>query len=427
MTTPTPDPETLDRFISCANCGTYSRLVVCGKCGRETESGILPLDSPLRHQSLASPSVARDAWVSDGGKHEHCAFCGNHRIAGTEGQHADDCAAVARDAAPDLDTPVSLADAINRLRSLVRSEAGHIAYFDDELNYVVEAAKRSRDAAPETTHRSKWCRTGKDAESHGWCANRNTDETRCKCPCHRLKPRNHASIKAWLTPDAPACEQHGVMVADDDSGRSWHCAVCSNTEPPSTGPRDAAPGCIACGEANQGGYEVENGPGPFCATCWDKLAEACVARDAGPETKNEGLREATTTGDFAGAPEHFRTDGGGLRTLRSVVTEGRGPRDASFSAESLDEKATYYEERYGSGETVQMLRYAASLAREVEAVYALGKGPIDHARATPLAQWVKTRFVHVEDYNALASEVETLRSQIEVYRQASAHAARQQG
>ncbi len=30
-------------------------------------------------------------------------------------------------------------------------------------------------------------------------------------------------------------------------------------------------GCIACGEANDGGYEVEDGPGPFCAGCWERL------------------------------------------------------------------------------------------------------------------------------------------------------------
>lgn len=25
---------------------------------------------------------------------------------------------------------------------------------------------------------------------------------------------------------APSCEEHGVMVANDDRGLSWHCAVC---------------------------------------------------------------------------------------------------------------------------------------------------------------------------------------------------------
>lgn len=32
-------------------------------------------------------------------------------------------------------------------------------------------------------------------------------------------------------------------------------------------------GCISCGEAHDGGYEVEDGPGPFCAECW-RLLEA---------------------------------------------------------------------------------------------------------------------------------------------------------
>jgi hypothetical protein len=32
-------------------------------------------------------------------------------------------------------------------------------------------------------------------------------------------------------PEAPACERHGTMVADDEMGRSWHCAVCSASAP----------------------------------------------------------------------------------------------------------------------------------------------------------------------------------------------------
>ena len=31
--------------------------------------------------------------------------------------------------------------------------------------------------------------------------------------------------------EAPACEQHGVMVADDERGDSWHCAACSAVWP----------------------------------------------------------------------------------------------------------------------------------------------------------------------------------------------------
>ncbi len=30
---------------------------------------------------------------------------------------------------------------------------------------------------------------------------------------------------------APTCERHGTMVADDEFGRSWHCAVCNATWP----------------------------------------------------------------------------------------------------------------------------------------------------------------------------------------------------
>jgi hypothetical protein len=41
----------------------------------------------------------------------------------------------------DIDRPVSVADSLDRIRSLVQSEAGRIAYLDDELNWLVEVAQ----------------------------------------------------------------------------------------------------------------------------------------------------------------------------------------------------------------------------------------------------------------------------------------------
>jgi hypothetical protein len=51
-------------------------------------------------------------------------------------------AVAASEVSTDIDAPIDLADALDRIRSLVRSEAGRIAYFEDELAYVVAAAKR---------------------------------------------------------------------------------------------------------------------------------------------------------------------------------------------------------------------------------------------------------------------------------------------
>lgn len=45
------------------------------------------------------------------------------------------------------------------------------------------------------------------------------------------------------------------------------------------------------------------------------------------------------------------------------------------------------------------------LEAEREAIYALGKGPIEQARSIPLAQWVQTRFVHIGDHNADVAEL----------------------
>jgi len=47
-------------------------------------------------------------------------------------------------------------------------------------------------------------------------------------------------------------------------------ALLAESRPPQ--PQGLA--CIACGELDQGGYEVEDGPGPFCRDCWEQL-EAC--------------------------------------------------------------------------------------------------------------------------------------------------------
>jgi len=59
-----------------------------------------------------------------------------------------------------------------------------------------------------------------------------------------------------------------------------------------------------------------------------------------------------------------------------------------------------------------------ALRAEVDAVYALGKGPIEQARQIkPLVQWVKTRFVHVEEFNAMSihalNEMDSLREALD--------------
>jgi hypothetical protein len=48
----------------------------------------------------------------------------------------------------------------------------------------------------------------------------------------------------------------------------------------------AGPACIACGEDHDGGYEVEDGPGPFCAGCWERLQDHFAVRLKLPEKAN---------------------------------------------------------------------------------------------------------------------------------------------
>lgn len=42
--------------------------------------------------------------------------------------------------------------------------------------------------------------------------------------------------------------------------------------------------CISCHESQDDGYEVKNGPGPFCSECWQKLEEHFT-----PTPPNDGI------------------------------------------------------------------------------------------------------------------------------------------
>jgi hypothetical protein len=85
---------------------------------------------------------------------------------------------------------------------------------------IEEDLKRAKEilekgaATPQPTsdRRSKWCEDGKDAESHGWCSNRDSSETHCGCACHRLPTRNLATITAWL---AGVSEVGGTIYGGD--------------------------------------------------------------------------------------------------------------------------------------------------------------------------------------------------------------------
>lgn len=95
------------------------------------------------------------------------------------------------------------------------------------------AALAAPPAEPQKpTHLSRWCAEGKDAESHCWCANRDADETRCKCGCHRLKPRTYHTVYAWLreveaaASPAPAAPDPDVSerIARIQAHRACHAA-----------------------------------------------------------------------------------------------------------------------------------------------------------------------------------------------------------
>jgi len=58
----------------------------------------------------------------------------------------------------------------------------------------------------------------------------------------------------------------------DNADVSWqvHTSPVASGAPP---PQQQGSACINCGEANDGGYECEDGPGPFCSSCWLALED----------------------------------------------------------------------------------------------------------------------------------------------------------
>jgi hypothetical protein len=66
---PAPEVRYADNFASCHHCGVISKQVICPRCGRERDSGILPLDSPLRTMKPdakdAIPPVSEGATAHD--------------------------------------------------------------------------------------------------------------------------------------------------------------------------------------------------------------------------------------------------------------------------------------------------------------------------------------------------------------------------
>jgi hypothetical protein len=59
--TPSPAPSAREKFAACVHCGLIANPEICSRCGRERDSGILPIDSPLRQPSPPPRSAPREA------------------------------------------------------------------------------------------------------------------------------------------------------------------------------------------------------------------------------------------------------------------------------------------------------------------------------------------------------------------------------
>jgi hypothetical protein len=54
-------PSAREKFAACVHCGLIANPEICSRCGRERDSGILPIDSPLRQPSQPPRSAPREA------------------------------------------------------------------------------------------------------------------------------------------------------------------------------------------------------------------------------------------------------------------------------------------------------------------------------------------------------------------------------
>lgn len=77
-------------------------------------------------------------------------YAGNRAATATLRQCADRLEALSESSGYSKKPHLSSVEALASLRSLVRTEAGHIAYFDDALDAVVEALRAENAASSET-------------------------------------------------------------------------------------------------------------------------------------------------------------------------------------------------------------------------------------------------------------------------------------
>ncbi len=73
---------------------------------------------------------------------------------------------------------------------------------------------------------SKWCKAGKDAESHGWCYNRNASECHCTCSCHKRRsvpgPDARSGLRRLVEQSRPEGAQGDRFHATMGSGwQAW--------------------------------------------------------------------------------------------------------------------------------------------------------------------------------------------------------------
>jgi hypothetical protein len=109
----------------------------------------------------------------------------------------------------------------------------------------------------------------------------------------------------------------------------------ASSAPPPPPEKVTGPACISCGESRDGGYEVEDGPGPFCSQCWERLEQHFASSAPPPPPPAEEKTMQMLTLMNAGVrDEHngWHDDGSGY----AIVVDPQGQENHTFHIGQVD-------------------------------------------------------------------------------------------
>lgn len=90
-----------------------------------------------------------------------------------------------------------------------------------------------------------------------------------------MEAYEHHEVVSWNVPDRQAAIGWALrcLANPQCEGSAQVLAAIQERRVEAELAPKAGPICLACSTTGDGGFEVEDGPGPFCSACWQKLEE----------------------------------------------------------------------------------------------------------------------------------------------------------